>query len=89
MIKQIDCHRFCIYHVIIYYFTILFSMTLSLPQFSSLLANLNELLPTWSFFCDSIESSPIVELVSALLSLLVLSLLLTGNISFDVYSLRI
>lgn len=84
MIKQIDCHHFRIYHVIIYYFTILFGMTLTLPQFSSLPANFNELLPTWSFFGDSIESSLIVELVSALLSLLIVSMLLTGNISFDV-----
>ena len=45
-------------------------MTPTLPQPSSLLANLNELLPTWLFCRESIGSSLIVELVSALLSLL-------------------
>ena len=60
----------------------LFNMTPTRPQSSLLLADLNELLRTASFCSDSIGSSLNVELVSVSL-LLMLSMLLTGYVSFD------
>ena len=57
-------------------------MTPTRPQSSLLLADLNELLRTASFCSDSIGSSLNVELVSVSL-LLMLSMLLTGYVSFD------
>ena len=57
-------------------------MTPTHPQSSLLLADLNELLRTASFCSDSIGSSLNVELVSVSL-LLMLSMLLTGYVSFD------
>ena len=57
-------------------------MTPTLSQSSSLSADLYELLPAASFCSDSIGSSLNVELVSALL-LLMVSMLLTGDVSFN------
>ena len=57
-------------------------MTPTRPQSSLLLADLSELLRTASFCGDSIGSSLNVELVSVSL-LLMLSMLLTGYVSFD------
>ena len=57
-------------------------MTPKLRQSSSLLADLNELLPIASFCSDTIGSSLNVELISALMLLMVI-MLLTGDVSFD------
>ena len=57
-------------------------MTPTLPQSSSLSADLNELLPIASFCSDSTGSSLSVEFVSALLLPMVI-MLLTGDVSFD------
>ena len=54
----------------------IFNMTPTLPQLSSLSADLNELLPTASFYSDSIGSSINVELVSVIM-------LRTDDVSFD------
>ena len=59
-------------------------MTPTFSQSSSLSADLNKLLPTSSFCYDSIRSSLNVELVSSLLLLLMVSILLTGDVSFDI-----
>lgn len=58
-------------------------MTSKLSQSSSLLADLNEMLPTSLFCCDSIGSPLIVELFLAV-HWLTVGVLLTGDVSFDV-----
>ena len=59
-------------------------MTPTLPQSCLLLAVLNGPLPILSFCCDSVRSPFNVELVSALLLLLMVSILLTGEVSFGI-----